>query len=281
MTPVFGFCNVAIMPVRSEPTHRAEQTTQLLYGEKAIILETNTKGWARILCVHDNYEGWCRQPQLTNITPKEFNKATKYLSATHNGKLLFEDSDMAIPLGSEMFGLKAGHLRAANAWGYFKGKKLEFAKVEPTGELLKQAVLHYLHAPYLWGGRSVAGLDCSGLTQMAYKLCNYPIPRDASQQALKGTAVEFLEMAKCGDLAFFADKDERINHVGMLLDNKTIIHCTEVVGRVVIDKIDLSGIISVSLKRRTHTLRYVKRMVGDAAPTEKAAAPEAAKLFTE
>ena len=269
MTPVFGFCNVAIMPVRSEPSHRAEQTTQLLYGEKAIILETNVKGWARIMCVHDSYEGWCRQAQLTNITPKEFNKPTKYLSASHNGKLLFEDNEMAIPLGSELTGLKAGHLRAANSYGFFKGKKLTIAEVTATEDLLKTAILNYMHSPYLWGGRSLSGLDCSGLTQMAYKLCNFPIPRDASQQALKGAQVEFLEMARCGDLAFFADKDERINHVGMLLDNKTIIHCTEIVGRVVIDKIDLSGIISVSLKKRTHTLRYVKRMINPETTQEK------------
>ncbi len=269
MTPVFGFCNVAMMPVRSEPTHRAEQTTQLLYGEKAIILETNVKGWARILCAHDNYEGWCRQPQLTNITPKEFNKATKYISSTHNGKLFFEETDMYLPLGSELTGMKTGHVRAANAWGFFKGKKVAIAEVVATEELLRTAIMNYIHAPYLWGGRSINGLDCSGLTQMAYKLCNHAIPRDASQQALKGANVEFLEMARCGDLAFFADKDERINHVGMLLDNKTIIHCTEVVGRVVIDKIDLGGIISVSLKKRTHTLRYVKRMINLETAQEK------------
>ncbi len=271
MTPVFGFCNVGMMPVRSEPTHRAEQTTQLLYGEKAIILETNAKGWARILCAHDNYEGWCRQPQLTNITPKEFNKATKYISSTHNGKLLFEDTDMLLPLGSELTGLKTGHVRAANAWGFFKGKKVAIADVAATEDLLRTAVMQYIHAPYLWGGRSVNGLDCSGLTQMAYKLCNHIIPRDASQQALKGANVEFLEMARCGDLAFFADKDDRINHVGMLLDNKTIIHSTEVVGRVVMDKIDLGGIISVSLKKRTHTLRYVKRMINLETAQEKPA----------
>jgi hypothetical protein len=269
MAHVFGFCNVAVMPVRSEPTHRGEQVTQLLYGEKAIILDNNNKGWVRICCAHDKYEGWCRQSQLTDITPKEFNKPTRHMSSSHNGRILFEDSGMAIPLGSELMGLKHGNLRAANTYGYFKGKKLVAAKLIATETLLKEAILNYLHAPYLWGGRSASGLDCSGLTQMAFKLCNCPIPRDASQQVLKGEPVEFLETGKCGDLAFFGDKDDRIDHVGMLLDNQTIIHCTEVAGRVVIDRIDLEGIISVSMKRRTHKLRYVKRILGADATDEK------------
>ena len=96
---------------------------------------------------------------------------------------------------------------------------------------------------------------------MAYRLCNLRIPRDASQQANEGQLVDFLQNAQCGDLAFFDEKEGRINHVGILLDNQNIIHATETSGRVVIDRIDQGGIISIALKRRTHNLRLVKRMI--------------------
>ena len=261
MAPVFGFCNVAVMPVRTEPSHRAEQSTQLLYGEKVIIFEVNPKEWARIRCVHDNYEGWCRFSQVTDLTSKEYKKPTKNLSPNHTGKILIDDGEMAIPMGSELIAIKGGLLRAAATTGTYKGKKLAVADIKPTADIVKNTALQYLHAPYLWGGRSISGLDCSGFTQMTYKLCNLQLPRDASQQAQKGVLVDFLEMAQCGDLAFFADKDGKIDHVGVLLDNQTIIHATEVAGRVVIDRIDMGGIISISLKRRTHNLRFVKRFL--------------------
>jgi cell wall-associated NlpC family hydrolase len=118
-----------------------------------------------------------------------------------------------------------------------------------------------MNAPYQWGGRSIAGIDCSGLTQMAFKLCNTTLPRDASQQAQQGTLVDFLQNAQCGDIAFFDNSDGRIVHVGILLDAQNIIHATDSSGRVVIDRIDPSGIISVSQRKRTHNLRFVKRFI--------------------
>ncbi len=111
---------------------------------------------------------------------------------------------------------------------------------------MRIAAMKYLYAPYQWGGRSIAGIDCSGLTQMAFRLCNHPIARDASVQATEGELVDFLQHAQCGDLAFFDDKEGKIVHVGILLDSQTIIHATDTAGHVVIDRIDPGGIISIS-----------------------------------
>jgi len=261
MVLAYAYCNVPIMPVRSEPSHKAEQVTQLLYGEKAEVQEVNNKDWAKICCAWDDYEGWCKLSQLKVVQKKEYRKETKYLSANHTGKLIMPEQEMLLPLGSELMSMRGGSMVPVNEPGKFKGKKLTIKKSIADFDSLKAAAMKYLHAPYLWGGRSAAGIDCSGLTQMVFKLCNHKLPRDASQQAQVGQLVDFLQHAACGDLAFFDEKDGKINHVGMLLDNQTIIHATEASGRVVIDRIDQGGIISVSLKRRTHNLRMVRKVI--------------------
>jgi len=247
--------------VRSEPAHQAEQTTQLLFGEKAEVLELTKNDWARIRCAWDEYEGWCKLAQLAVVPHKIYRKETRHITANHTCKLVLPNGALCLPLGSELAGLKGRKLMLNNEEGIFKGKKLARKTLTLSCEHLRDAAMRYVYAPYEWGGRSLAGLDCSGLTQMIFKLCNFPIPRDASQQALQGTLVDFLQHAQCGDLAFFDNTDGKITHVGLLLDNQTIVHATETTGRVVIDRIDQEGIISTMLKKRTHHLRLVKRFL--------------------
>lgn len=255
----FAYCNVSRCPMRSEPTHSAEQVNEVLFGERVEILEINDKDWAKIKCEWDSYTGWCKMSQLTVITRKAYNKELKFITARNTDKLIFPDSEMWLPMGSDLFPLKGGKVTIGIEQAKFKGKKLDFTQLELNKETIKAATLQYMNAPYHWGGRTIAGIDCSGLTQMAYKLCGKPIPRDASQQALEGTTVDFLQNTHCGDLAFFDNADGKIVHVGILLDESTIIHATDAGGRVVIDKIDQGGIISVARRQRTHNLRFVKR----------------------
>jgi hypothetical protein len=255
-----AFCNLSVAPVRTEPNHRAEQSTQLLFGEKAEILEVNNRDWARVRSAWDGYEGWCPVSQLTKISKKDYLKKAKHLAATHVNKLVLPEGEILLPLGSELASYKSGKIPADKP-GRFKGKKLNIKSASLDCESLKAAALKYMYAPYQWGGRAIGGIDCSGLMQMAFKLCNHPIPRDASQQAKQGWLVDFLQHAQCGDMAFFDDKEGRIVHVGLLLDNQNIIHATDTSGRVVIDRIDQAGIISVQLKKRTHNLRMVRRLI--------------------
>jgi len=257
----YAFCNVPVMPLRSESNHQSEQCSQLLFGEKVEIIEVNNKDWAHVQVAWDGYKGWCKQSQLALIPKKEYRKEVKYLAAGHTDKLVMPEGEMWLPLGSELTWLKGGKVKPVNEVGKFKGKKLKLKKAVADCEALKNAAIQYLHAPYQWGGRSIAGIDCSGLTQMAFKLCNITIPRDASQQVQEGLLVDFLQHAQCGDLAFFDNREGKIVHVGILLDNQTIIHATDTSGRVVIDRIDQGGIISVSLRKRTHNLRMVKRII--------------------
>ena len=251
----YAFCNTSVAPIKAEPSHRSEMVTQLLFGEKAEILEINDNEWARVRGYWDEYIGWCKISQLTLIDHKDFRKQPKYIADKHNNRLIFEETDMWLPMGCDLFGLK--HLPQKE--GKYKGKKLTVSELELSPKKLVEVALQYMNAPYLWGGRTIAGIDCSGLTQIAFKLCGMSIRRDATQQAEEGEMVGFLQDATKGDLAFFDNAEGKITHVGLLIDNTHIIHATDTSGRVVVDKIDSEGIVSVQLKRRTHKLRMIRR----------------------
>ena len=116
----------------------------------------------------------------------------------------------------------------------------------------------YLNAPYLWGGKTPFGIDCSGFTQMVYKLNGFALPRDAYQQAEIGETLSFVEEAEPGDLAFFDDDEGNIIHVGMVLEQGTIIHAS---GKVRIDALDHQGIYNKELKNYSHKLRLIKKII--------------------
>ena len=253
----YALCNVSVMPMRKEASHKAE-TSQLLYGEKVEVTHVDDRGWAQIRTKWDGYNGWCKMSQLSVIPKKDFLKDARYIVVKHGDKLVTNESEILLPIGSEL--MKTSFL-AEGIEMKFKGKKQKQKDLHSSPEALIKVAKQYLHAPYQWGGRTIAGIDCSGLTQMAYRLCNQKISRDASLQASEGTAIDFLQNAQAGDLAFFDNEEGRINHVGLLIDNQTIIHATDTAGCVVIDKIDQGGIISSRLKMRTHNLRLVKRYI--------------------
>jgi len=222
-----------------------------------LVLETQG-AWAHIRGAWDGYEGWCQAAQLSPISKREYFSEKRTLLTGHNGRLLLQEQETWLPAGAEINFLNKMDWPGAAA--QVKGKKKKIAQLTFHPEQLAAAALLYLHAPYQWGGRTVAGIDCSGVMQNAFKLCGMPIPRDAWQQALTGREIHFLTEARCGDLAFFDNEEGRIVHVGMLLDNGHILHATETTGRAVIDRIDGGGIVSLSLKKRTHTLRIIRRI---------------------
>ena len=252
----YGYCHVTTASLKASPSHASEQVSELLFGEQVEIIEVDDKDWAKIRCKWDDYEGWCRLSQLSFIDKKSYARPSKYISIYPKNKIFIDDEERILPLGAEWqkptIETRVGTVKP-------KGKKMKFEEIIPSGELLKLNASLFKYAPYLWGGRTVLGMDCSGFTQMVYKISNIRLLRDASQQATQGITVDFLQDAQTGDLAFFDNEEGNINHVGMLLDKNTIIHATDTAGCVVIDKIDPSGIISTFLKKRTHNLRLVRR----------------------
>ncbi|MBS1643881.1 MAG: C40 family peptidase [Bacteroidetes bacterium] len=259
----YAVCSVSIAPLRESPAHTSEQVSQILFGERLAVLQfIEQSGWAKIRMAWDGYEGWCKMSQLQTISPAQFRKKNHIIASSHQGHLRLEHQQIWLPAGSELDCLKKAKELPANSLfqGKYKGKKEQLEKIESSAASFVTNAQSFLNAPYHWGGRSAAGIDCSGLVQMALKLCGKKYPRDASEQALLGEDFHFLQEAQAGDLAFFDNELGKITHVGILLSSDTILHATDSAGRVVVDKIDPAGIISTSLKMRTHQLRTLRRI---------------------
>lgn len=260
MVIAFGIVEVAIAPLRAEPKHASEQVNQLLFGEKCIIFQKEKEDWFYVRNEWDQYDGWIKKGYIKIISEKEYKRKNKFISCALYDCLIAEDESIAMSPGSNLFKLTGRQFKWENPIDYrYKGKKinLEEATFDPK-QFIEYCQL-FLGTPYLWGGKSITGIDCSGLSQILFKLFNYKLPRDAYQQAKEGQTIHFLMEAEMGDLAFFDNANGHINHVGILLNHDTILHATDTAGKVVIDKIDNGGIISTKLKQRTHNLRLIKR----------------------
>ncbi|MBT8252547.1 MAG: C40 family peptidase [Flavobacteriaceae bacterium] len=247
----YGICHLSIVPVRFEPSDRSEMVSQLLYGEHFKILE-HRKKWSKIRISFDRYEGWVDNEQFKAIDKNE-HKALEKDDPIYSSDLIEFVSDSnehlyPIPIGSSLSGLPI--LKHKHDGHVIFGE-------QPKSKLVETALL-YLNSPYLWGGKTPFGLDCSGFTQMVYKINGYSLFRDASQQAAQGEVLSFIEETEPGDLAFFDNKDGEIIHVGIILKDNHIIHAH---GKVRIDRLDQSGIHNTGLRRHTHKLRVIKKII--------------------
>lgn len=258
----YASCSVSIAPLRAESSHRSEQISQLLFGERVEILELQAATeWVRVRCAWDGYEAWCKSGQLQPVSLKDFRRQPRVISLGHGGRLMMEPGEIQLPQGAELTRMKGALVPVMQSAGRFRGKKLALDMPQADTPTLLEAARSYLHAPYQWGGRGLDGIDCSGLVQQAFKCIGIPVLRDASLQATMGDEVHFLAEARPGDLAFFDNAEGRIVHVGIISQQGGIIHATDSCGRVVEDRIDNAGIISVSLKKRTHNLRTIRRIL--------------------
>jgi hypothetical protein len=253
---MFGICSLGIVPIRSEASDKSEMVSQLLFGDTFKITESTPK-WTKIQTTFDTYEGWIDTKQFQKITENQYLILEKSETVL-NGELIdfiSYDSNqlMPIPLGSSLHFLDVNEINTSN----FQFEGLKECGIKSKDNILKTAYL-YLNAPYLWGGKTPFGIDCSGFTQMVYKLNGYTLLRDASQQAIQGEALSFIEESEPGDLAFFDNDEGNIIHVGIMMENNYIIHAS---GKVRIDRIDHLGIYNVDTGRHTHKLRVIKKVI--------------------
>ena len=253
---MFGICNLAIIPLRFEPSDKSEIVSQVLFGEHFEILE-QLKQWSKIKLQYDDYEGWVDSKQYQIISESEYNQLSEdaivlsadlveYVTAPNN--LL-----IPITLGASLSFLNHSDINTSNY--NFEGTKISGIK---TKDSLLSTAFMYLNAPYLWGGKTPFGVDCSGFTQMVYKLNGHKLMRDASQQSKQGEALSFIEESEPGDLAFFDNDEGNIIHVGIIMDDNYIIHAS---GKVRIDRLDHLGIYNAEVNKHTHKLRVIKKII--------------------
>lgn len=249
----YGISNIAIVPMRAEPSDKAEMVNQILFGEHFKVLESRKK-FSKIRLAHDSYEGWICNKQWIEIQEDIYKTLDKEVATitTDILDIITKDHHQPIVIGSILPSYKSGHALINNEMYQFDGLTTPgFVKKE---KLVENALM-YLNAPYLWGGRSPLGIDCSGFTQMVYRLQGIDLPRDAYQQAEVGTTLSFVEESEPGDLAFFDNTEGKIIHVGIILEDNHIIHAS---GKVRIDRIDQQGIFNTEAGNHTHNLRLIK-----------------------
>ena len=247
----YGICNLSIVPLRNEPTDTSELVSQVIYGDFFKIIEKRKK-WIKIRLVFDKYEGWIDSKQYHEISENQYKTLHKEAPRLSTDFVEFIEDE-----NQQLFPITIGSsLNALSLLNHKYDGDSTNEKAEKSN--LIQTAYTFLNAPYLWGGKTPFGIDCSGFTQMVYKLNGYALLRDASQQATQGEALSFIEESEPGDLAFFDNNEGAIIHVGIIMKDNYIIHAH---GKVRIDRLDHSGIYNVDTNLHTHKLRVIKKIV--------------------
>ena len=240
---------MGLIPLRKEYDHKSEMVSQLLYGDCYKIIDRRKK-WFKIRMEWDGYEGWITEPQTHQVSGETYNEiiSTDTIISGDIMNYISNQDNLIFPIliGSDLRGLKKLN-HTFNGETYFP---------EPNKKKLSKTAFMYLNSPYLWGGRTPLGIDCSGFTQIVYKINGLKLSRDAHEQANQGQTLSFIEESEAGDLAFFDDPEGKIVHVGLLLEDHYIIHAH---GNVRIDRIDQSGIYNG--ETHTHKLRMIKKLI--------------------
>ena len=255
---LYGICDLSIVPLRLEPNDASEMISQVLFGDHFKVLEQRKK-WSKIRLTFDNYEGWIDNKQFELISEETYTSisiAPLKLAAEIIDFVTDEEQNFyTIPIGCSLPFFENGNLKIGGKTFSYEGDVL--AEKMNKEDLIKVAC-KFINAPYLWGGKTPFGIDCSGFTQMVYKICGYNLLRDAAQQATQGEVLSFIEESEPGDLAFFDNSEGHITHVGIIMKDNYVIHAH---GKVRIDRIDHSGIFNIDTKRHTHKLRVIHKII--------------------
>lgn len=260
---IYGIVNQCLAALRREPFERSEMVSQLLFGETFSVYEQH-KGWLRVSVTHDSYEGWLDSKLCLTLNAEDYEWLKSFgnekcATRPFNAQRVGDNYPIRLCPGSSLFQFNTDMGEFKFPHETYKIYSVPFDSDECTIlENISKIAVNYVNSPYLWGGRSPYGIDCSGLVQVVFKSIGYKLPRDASQQVKEGTIVDFVNLTQAGDLAFFDNEEGNITHVGIVLPNGEIIHSS---GFVRIDKLDQQGIFCVKIQTYSHKLRIIKRVL--------------------
>jgi len=229
--------------------------SQVLFGEKYIITDRSGT-WIKIETLFDKYPGWIDTDHLQHITDEENDSGhvlNKSLVCFKNDK-----TKLILEAGCEIYNPDFEKKR------FTIGKNIYSTCSEFSNSYLSikdsliETATKFINSPYLWGGRIQSGIDCSGFTQLVYKIHGIPIKRDSRLQSEEGINIDFIDDARAGDLVFFDNDRGRITHVGMILSRGQVIHSS---GKVRMDSIDHQGIFKAEINGYSHKLRTIRRII--------------------
>jgi gamma-D-glutamyl-L-lysine dipeptidyl-peptidase len=251
----YGVCRLAVVQIFPAPSP-AEQISQLLFGEHyTVSAQSRDQRWLQIN-VNDSTTGWIDKLQHHSISAEYFNQintADFKITTDVTSTILFKKNQITIVMGS-IVPISGSELFKMEEQFAFNGETKSLGQRRDI-EYLKSTAFKYLNAPHQRGGRSPFGIDSAGLVHMVFKISGYPIPRTVDLQYASGKKIK---EQRAGDLAFFKGKDGKVNHVGILVDDERIIHCS---GKVRLDHLTDNGILSSEAKLVTHELAGVRRFL--------------------
>ncbi|MGC1390992.1 MAG: C40 family peptidase [Bacteroidales bacterium] len=248
-------CENVFVPLRSGPSHKTEMLSQILFGEKYSVIG-NAGSWMKIETIFDKCQGWIDMDHLQH-------SPVNNISCGHvlNRSLLSYKNDktkIILEAGCEIFNpdfedklFYVGNNQYTTS-NEFNNKYIS------TNDTITDTAMKFINSPFLWGGRIPSGIDCSGFTQLIYKIQGIPIPRNSLQQAEIGKNIDFIDQSEPGDLAFFDNDRGKISHVGVILSKGLVIHAS---GRVRIDSIDHQGIFKTETGGYSYKLRTIRRIL--------------------
>jgi cell wall-associated NlpC family hydrolase len=251
----------ALAPVLAQPSVRAEQVTQLVLGETAMVLD-GTSDWRRISTYADHYEGWVHSGYVLEVDDTTADEWRRAATGWSDGAAVrINGSQLALPLRSRVC-LEGDFVRLPTG---VRGRVTSGCVRELRDTIRaarakapeRWAYEYFLGSPYQWGGVTPWGVDCSGLVQTTFAARGIGLPRDSAQQAGHGVSVSF-DGIRPGDLLFFrGETDAGITHVAFAGEGNTLVHSTLACGGTLVEPW-LPGSRAASLRERLVAVRRLE-----------------------